>query len=171
MGNSLVTDMASVLRSDIALLTHAGRRLEYFTVGWNLTEAAMAIGAGLFAGSIALIGFGVDSLIESLSGGILLWRLYASDASERREQLALKLVGTSFLLLAGYVAVDAGASLVSRERPNASVIGIVLSVVSLVVMPLLARAKRRVAARLNSRALRTDSRRAGDGPFHNQRGT
>jgi len=158
MGNSLVTDMASVLGSDIASLTHAGRRLEYFTVGWNLTEAAVAIGAGLFAGSIALIGFGVDSLIESLSGGILLWRLCASDASERREQLALKLVGTSFLVLGGYVAVDAGASLVSRERANASVIGIVLSVVSLMVMPLLARAKRRVAARLNSPALRADSR-------------
>jgi len=87
-----------------------------------------------------------------------LWRLCASDASERREQLALKLVGTSFLVLGGYVAVDAGASLVSRERANASVIGIVLSVVSLMVMPLLGRAKRRVAARLNSPALRADSR-------------
>jgi divalent metal cation (Fe/Co/Zn/Cd) transporter len=107
-------------------------------------------------GSIALIGFGADSLIESLSGGIVLWRLY--DASERREHVALKLVGTSFLVLAGYVAVDAFASLVSREKPNASVIGTVLSVVSLVVMPLLASAKRRLAARLNSRALRADSR-------------
>jgi divalent metal cation (Fe/Co/Zn/Cd) transporter len=123
-----------------------------------LTEAAVAIGAGFLAGSIALIGFGADSLIESLSGGILLWRLYGSEVDERRERLALKLVGVSFLVLAGYVAVDASASLVSRERPNASVIGIVLSVVSLVVMPLLASAKRRVAARLNSRALHADSR-------------
>jgi divalent metal cation (Fe/Co/Zn/Cd) transporter len=151
-------DMAKVAGPETASLTRAGRRLEYFTLGWNLTEAAVAIGAGFLAGSIALIGFGADSLIESLSGGILLWRLYGSEAGERRERLALKLVGVSFLVLAGYVAVDASASLVSRERPNASVIGIVLSVVSLVVMPLLASAKRRVAARLRSRALRADSR-------------
>jgi divalent metal cation (Fe/Co/Zn/Cd) transporter len=126
-------DMAKVAGPETASLTRAGRRLEYFTLGWNLTEAAVAIGAGFLAGSIALIGFGADSLIESLSGGILLWRLYGSEAGERRERLALKLVGVSFLVLAGYVAVDASASLVSRERPNASVIGIVLSVVSLVV--------------------------------------
>jgi divalent metal cation (Fe/Co/Zn/Cd) transporter len=136
----------------------AGRRLEYFTLGWNLTEAAVAIGAGVFAGSIALIGFGIDSLIETLSGGILLWRLHATDTTEKRERLALRLVGVSFLVLAFYVAFEAGTSLLRREKPETSVVGIALSMISLIVMPLLAQAKRRVAAKLGSRALRADSR-------------
>jgi divalent metal cation (Fe/Co/Zn/Cd) transporter len=136
----------------------AGRRLEFFTLGWNLVEAIVAVGAGLVAGSIALVGFGVDSVIESISGSVLLWRLQAPQADERRERLALKLVGVSFLLLAGYVAIDAAWTLLQREAPHASLVGIVLSAASLVVMPLLARAKRRVAGRLESRALRADSR-------------
>src|SRR6266545_1455252 len=87
-----------------------GRRLEYFTLGWNLTEAAVAVSAGLFAGSIALIGFGIDSLIESLSGGILLWRLQWTKADESRERLAHRLVGISFFFLALYVTFEAGKS-------------------------------------------------------------
>jgi divalent metal cation (Fe/Co/Zn/Cd) transporter len=136
----------------------AGRRLEYFTLGWNLTEAAVAIAAGLFAGSIALIGFGVDSLIESLSGGILLWRLQSTKTDESREHLAHSLVGISFFLLALYVAFEAGKSLLHHEEPETSVVGIILSILSLIVMPLLARAKRRVAAKIDSRALYADSR-------------
>jgi divalent metal cation (Fe/Co/Zn/Cd) transporter len=136
----------------------AGRRLEYFTLSWNLGDAAVAVGAGLFAASIALIGFGIDSLIESLSGGILLWRLQRAQTDEKRERQALLLVGTSFFLLALYVAVEAGTSLLRREQPEISVVGIVLSIVSLIVMPLLAHAKRRVAARLESHALYADSR-------------
>jgi divalent metal cation (Fe/Co/Zn/Cd) transporter len=136
----------------------AGRRLEYFTLGWNLTEAAVAVSAGLFAGSIALIGFGIDSLIESLSGGILLWRLQGTETDERRERLAHRLVGISFFVLALYVAVEAAKSLLRYEQPETSIVGIVLAVVSLILMPLLARAKRRVAARLESRALYADSR-------------
>ena len=135
-----------------------GRRLEYFTLSWNLAEAIVAVGAGLFAGSIALIGFGFDSLIESLSGSILLWRLHGIEGEEKREQLAQRMVGGSFFLLALYVAFEAGKSLLHREEPEASMVGIVLSVVSLIVMPLLARAKRRVAASLNSCALAADSR-------------
>jgi divalent metal cation (Fe/Co/Zn/Cd) transporter len=135
-----------------------GRRLEYFTLGWNLTEAVVGIGAGLVAGSIALIGFGVDSIIESLSGASLLWRLQSHESDERREQIALKLVGTSFFVLAAYVAADAAKTLIQREPPDASIVGVCLAAVSLVVMPLLARAKRCVAARLNSRALVADSR-------------
>jgi divalent metal cation (Fe/Co/Zn/Cd) transporter len=135
-----------------------GRRLEYFTLTWNLAEATVAVGAGLFAGSIALIGFGFDSLIESLSGSILLWRLHRIEGEEKRERLAQRMVGVSFFLLALYVAFEAGKSLLHRDKPEASVVGIVLSVVSLIVMPLLARAKRRVAASLNSRALVADSR-------------
>ena len=79
---------------------HSGRRLEYFTLGWNLTEAVGGIGAGVIAGSIALIGFGLDSIIESLSGASLLWRLQRHEADEKREQFALKLVGISFFVLA-----------------------------------------------------------------------
>lgn len=135
-----------------------GRRLEYFTLSWNLAEAIVAVSAGLFAGSIALIGFGFDSLIESLSGSILLWRLHGIEGEEKREQLAQRMVAGSFFLLALYVAFEAGKSLLHREQPEASIVGIVLSVVSLIVMPLLARAKRRVAASLNSRALAADSR-------------
>ena len=135
----------------------AGRRLEYFTLGWNLTEAAIALVADVFAGSIALVGFGIDSLIESLSGGILLWRLQRVPSHEKREGPALMLVGISFFLLALYIAVVAATTLLRHDNQT-SVVGIVLSIVSLVAMPLLARAKRRVADRLESRALYPDSR-------------
>ena len=135
-----------------------GRRLEYLTVGWNILEWVVAIGSGLVAGSIALVGFGFDSFIEALSGGALVWRFRSDEDDERREQIALKLIGVSFLILAAYVAFDAVKSLVKREPPEASYAGIGITVLSLVVMPLLARAKRRVAAELNSRALAADSR-------------
>ncbi|HLL73651.1 MAG TPA: cation transporter [Pyrinomonadaceae bacterium] len=136
-----------------------GRRLEYLTVGWNLCEGAIAVAAGAAAGSTALVGFGLDSFIESTSGGVLIWRLrHAGEGDERRERIALKLVGASLLLLAAYVATDALWSLFKREPPEVSMVGVALAAVSLVVMPLLARAKRRVAARINSRALAADSR-------------
>jgi divalent metal cation (Fe/Co/Zn/Cd) transporter len=135
-----------------------GRRLEYMTLGWNLVEAVVAVGSGLMAGSTALIGFGVDSLIESTSGGVLLWRLSASEVGERREGIALRLVGVSFLLLAGWVAWEASEALLAGEAPERSIVGIVLAALSLLVMPLLARAKRKVAVGLGSRALEADSR-------------
>lgn len=136
----------------------AGRRLELFTLSWNVIEAAVAIGAGLLAGSVALVGFGADSVIESLSGAVLLWRLQHHVQDEERERRALRLVGISFLILAAYVAWEATHSLLSREEPHASLPGIILAALSVVVMPLLARAKRRVAGRLDSRALHADSR-------------
>jgi divalent metal cation (Fe/Co/Zn/Cd) transporter len=135
-----------------------GRRLEYFTVAWNSLEAVVAIGAGLFAGSVALVGFGVDSVIETSSGAVLLWRLRDGERGEAREAVALRLVGVSFLLLAAYVAYGAVRSLLMREPPEASYAGIAIAALSLVVMPLLARAKRRVAAQLGSRAMRADAR-------------
>ncbi|MGH9942313.1 MAG: cation diffusion facilitator family transporter [Pyrinomonadaceae bacterium] len=143
-----------------ASLVKRGRLLEYVTIGWNSLEGLIAIGAGLAAGSIALVGFGFDSVVEVSSGAALLWRLHmdAPERRERAEQVALKLVGWSFLLLAAYVAFDAVKSLVYREPPEASYVGIVLAALSLVVMPVLARAKRRVAAGINSRALAADSR-------------
>jgi len=107
--------------------TRQGRRLEYFTLGWNLTEAVVGIGAGLIAGSIALVGFGVDSIIESFSGASLLWRLQSHETGEKREQLALKVVGISFFVLAAYVAVDAAKTLVQREPPDASIVGVCLA--------------------------------------------
>lgn len=137
-----------------------GRRLEYFTLGWNMLEAVVAVGAGWLAGSIALLGFGVDSLIECTSGVILLWRLASPAHDESREQLARRLVSLSFFLLAAYVCFEAVKSLVTSELPKASVPGIVLAAVSLIVMPLLARAKRRVAANIASHALKADSRQS-----------
>ncbi len=138
-----------------------GIRLEYLTVAWNVLEGAVAILSGFFAGSVALVGFGVDSAIESGSGAILLWRLGAErrgSSIEIVERKALTLVGISFMLLVAYVTFEAVSTLLSRERPHRSVVGITLSVLSLIVMPLLARAKRRTAAQLNSAALHADSR-------------
>jgi len=138
-----------------------GIRLEYLTVGWNVLEGAIAIVAGSIAGSVALVGFGLDSAIESSSGAVLLWRLHAErngENIERLEKTALKLVGIGFLLLAAYVAFDSISTLLLREASRRSVVGIALSLASLLVMPLLARAKRRTASDLNSAALHADSR-------------
>ncbi len=135
--------------------TQKGRNLEYLTIGWNSLEAVAAIIAGLIAGSIALVGFGFDSIIEVSSGAIILWRLVSG---EHREKLALKLVGISLFALAAYVGFDAVKSLVFRESPETSYIGIFIAALSLVVMPLLARAKRSVASQLNSRAMLADSK-------------
>jgi divalent metal cation (Fe/Co/Zn/Cd) transporter len=121
----------------------------------------IAIASGMIAGSIALVGFGLDSVIEVSSGAVLLWRLRADRQAGRREyaeRLALRLVGTSFLALAVYVAFDANKALVYREAPEESLVGILLAIASLIVMPLLARAKRRVARGLNSGAMQADSR-------------
>ena len=141
-----------------AATVRRGRWLECFTITWNMLEAAVALSAGAVSGSTALVGFGIDSLIESSSGAALLWRLREGERGEEREAKALKLVGVSFLLLAGYVAFDAAKSLIAREPPEASYTGLALAALSLVVMPLLARAKRSVAAQLNSRAMKADSR-------------
>jgi len=144
-----------------AAAIHRGLSLEYFTAAWNLLEAAVALVSGAVAGSIALIGFGLDSLIEVSSGGVLLWRLHADHDEGRREKVersALKLVGWSLLLLAAYVAGESAVSLVRRKAPERSLAGIALAIASLIAMPLLARAKRRVASALSSSALQADSR-------------
>ncbi len=132
-----------------------GTRLEYLTIGWNSLEAIIAIGAGIAAGSISLVGFGFDSIIEVSSGVIILWRFFSG---EHREDIALKLVGLSFLALATYIAFDAIKSLSFREAPEESYVGIGLAIVSLIVMPLLASAKRKVASSIKSQAMHADSR-------------
>jgi len=145
---------------DRPLLIRRGKVLEYLTIGYNCLEGIIAIAAGILSGSVALVGFGLDSAIEVLSGATLLWRLEADVDEERRErveQRALRIVGVSFLLLAAYVLFDAGMSLFRREPPDESIVGIVLAAVSLVVMPLLVRAKRRVAAAIGSKALDADA--------------
>ena len=138
-----------------------GRRLEYFTIAWNSAEAVASLVAGLLAGSIALVGFGLDSVIEVSSGAVLLWRLRAEADAERRERAerrALQLVGICFLALAAYVAFDSIKGLVQREAPQESLFGIGVAIASLIAMPLLARAKRQVARQLNSGAMHADSR-------------
>ncbi len=137
-----------------------GKVLEYFTIGYNSLEGIIAIGAGIVAGSIALVGFGFDSVIEVISGFALLWRLHGDADESRRERLeqrALRIVGVSFFILAAYVTFDAVTSLVRREAPEESMVGIALAGVSLIVMPLLVRAKRRVARALGSAAMNADA--------------
>ena len=135
--------------------------LEYLTLGWNLVEGVVAIASGAVAGSVALLGFGIDSFVEMASGGIVLWRLRSERhgaSAEDVERRALKLVGISFLLLAVYVAVGSIKSLVQRQAPEHSLPGICIAVLSLIVMPYLARQKRAAAGKLNSKALHADSR-------------
>lgn len=138
-----------------------GQRLTWATIAYNALEAVLSIGAGILAGSVALVGFGLDSVLEVTSSLAALWRLRADAAPARRasaEQLALRVIGVCFLLLAAYVAVDAARALLNRRPPEQSPFGIAIALGSLLVMPLLARAKRRVAAQLASRALTAEAR-------------
>jgi divalent metal cation (Fe/Co/Zn/Cd) transporter len=144
-------------------LVARGKRLEYFTLAWNGFEALVALISGVLAGSIALVGFGLDSVIEMASAGILLWRFRADGDPERREraeQTAHRLVGGCFLLLAAYVAVESVRALWIKAQPEHSMPGILIAIAAVVVMPVLGRAKRRVSAQLGSRALHADSRQA-----------
>jgi divalent metal cation (Fe/Co/Zn/Cd) transporter len=138
-----------------------GKRLEYFTIGWNTLEGLVAVVAGLMAGSISLVGFGIDSFIEVTSGGALLWRM-SVDADvhrrERNERLALRIVGACFAALAVYIGYESVTDLIQRNEPESSLPGIILAIVSLVVMPLLSRAKRRVGNKLASAAMHADAR-------------
>ena len=153
--------MSSISIPDRSAIVRRGLRLEYLTLAWNSLEALIAIVSGMMAGSIALVGFGIDSVIECTSGAVLVWRLRTDAAAHRREEVektALKLVGISFLLLTAYVAYEAIESLLKREAPEHSIPGIVLATASLIVMPVLARAKRKVAQGLSSSAMHADSR-------------
>src|ERR687898_3552596 len=131
--------------SERVRLVRRAKQLAWLSVGWHGVEAAIAVGAGLAASSIALIGFGADSLIESAAGIILLWRFAAGRASsEDAERRAQKLIGVSFYVIAAYVGFEAVRSLLVGERPEASWVGIGLAAVTLVTMPPLAIAKGRI---------------------------
>ncbi|MBI3637204.1 MAG: cation transporter [Candidatus Rokubacteria bacterium] len=145
-------------RSDVA---RRGRQLQYITIAWNSAECVVALVAGFIAGSIALVGFGFDSAIEVTSGLAALWRLRQDRdeiARERAERQTLRMIGACFVLLAVYVLYEAVATLLNHRAPDHSVPGIVVAALSLIVMPVLVRAKRRVAARLQSGALEAEAR-------------
>lgn len=134
--------------------------LEFFTIAWNSVEAVVGLVAGIMAGSVALVGFALDSLVEGSSGAILLWRLKAEQRGasvEAIERKAVRMIALAFVALAVYVGARAVASLVTGSLPEESPTGIVLAVVSLFVMPVLARRKRVLAQQLDSRALAADS--------------
>lgn len=148
--------------SDRLAFVQRGRRLEYFTVGWNAVEGGVAVAAGVIAGSIALVGFGIDSFIEVTSGLTLMWRMSVDADVHRRElneKRALRIVGACFLLLAAYVAFESASDLWSKGKaPEHSVPGIILACVSFVVMPMLSRAKRKVGLALGSAAMHADAK-------------
>jgi divalent metal cation (Fe/Co/Zn/Cd) transporter len=142
-------------------LVRRGQRLEYFTIGYNSLEGLVSIIAGLMAGSVSLVGFGLDSAIEVASGAALLWRLHHDLNPRRREQVertTLLIVGWCFLALAVYIAYESASTLIRHEAPERSISGIIIAALSVIVMPLLARAKRRVAAGIGSGAMHADSR-------------
>jgi divalent metal cation (Fe/Co/Zn/Cd) transporter len=144
-------------------LVRRGQRLEYFTIAYNTAEGLVSIVAGLIAGSVSLIGFGLDSGIEVASGVALLWRLHYDLDRSRREQVertTLRIVGWCFVLLALYILYESGPTLIRHHPPERSIAGIIVAAVSVVVMPLLARAKRRVATGIRSGAMRSDSKQA-----------
>jgi divalent metal cation (Fe/Co/Zn/Cd) transporter len=137
--------------------------LEYFTIAWNSLEGLVAVVAGLFSGSIALVGFGMDSFMEVTSGVVLVWRMTVDadvQTRERNEKLSLAIVGVCFLALAVYVGYESISDLVSRKAPEHSVPGILLACASLIAMPLLSRAKKKVAKELGSAALHADAKQA-----------
>jgi divalent metal cation (Fe/Co/Zn/Cd) transporter len=138
-----------------------GQWLTWATLAYNSLEGVVSVGAGLIAGSVALIGFGVDSFIEVTASLAAIWRLRVDADAHRRafaERWALRVIGLCFLALAAYVAVDATWSLIGRAAPKESLVGIAIAAASLIVMPLLARAKRKVAQALASRAIRAEAR-------------
>ncbi len=137
------------------LHTRAGRRVEYFSIAWTSLEAIIGVTIGILAGSVALVGFGADSIIEVASSCVLLWSL--AEGSIDRDRVAHRLVGACFFVLAAYITFDASIDLLKQEAPRATYLGIIYAAACVIVMPMLARAKRRVAARLNSHALHADS--------------
>jgi divalent metal cation (Fe/Co/Zn/Cd) transporter len=140
-----------------------GKQLSYFTIAWNSVEGLVGVFAGATAGSISLVGFGIDSFIEVLSGATLLWQMTVdadTHRRERNERVSLKIVGTCFAGLAAYIAYESLSDLTARKAPAPSVPGIVLAAVSLIVMPILSHAKKDVSRQLSSAAMSADARQS-----------
>jgi len=155
-----VTESVSLSIDARRALVRRGLLLNGVTLGYNTLEAAVSLLAGFAAGSVALIGFGADSLIEVSSALAAQWRLRLDTNTDRRdhaERTTLRIVGWCFIALALYVAADSAKTLWFREAPETSAAGMVVTALSVVVMPLLARAKRRVAGGLSSAALHADA--------------
>jgi len=152
-----------IAHAERARLQRRGVLLEWFTVTWNMIEAAVAITAGVVASSVALIGFGIDSGIEVVAASALLWRFRKAgvDATEDEhgaaERRALYVVSGTFFILAAYIAIEAVSALVTGEEPETSTVGVVLALISIIVMPTLAYAKQRTGRALGSRALEADA--------------
>lgn len=142
-------------RSGLAELKRRGFLLEYASLAWMTVEAVVAIASGLAAHSIALLGFGLDSVIEFVAGLTVVWELRG--AEEERERFATRLIGVTFFLLAAYVAAEAVRDLLTRARPEWSAPGLAVTVAALIVMPALAVGKRRVGRALNNRTLLADA--------------
>lgn len=144
-----------------AELVRTGRMLAWFTIGWNTIEGAVGVVSGVAAGSVALVGFGADSYVEVFAGAVIIWRLaqerHGHAISEAAEKRAVRIIAVTFAVLAVGIAVESIRKLISGEHPDPSAFGIALTVVSLVVMPTLARAKQRVGQELGSRAVSADA--------------
>ncbi len=137
--------------------------LSYFTVGYNILEGILSIFAGSLAGSIALIGFGLDSFVESLSGSVMIWRFRKSgkmseEEEEKVERRATRLIGYSFFILGAYVLYESGKKLYLQEIPNPSLLGIIVAIASIIVMPLLFYLKYQTGKEIGSRGLIADSK-------------
>lgn len=146
-----------------AVLVRRGRKLEYFTIAWNALEGLVALGAGMVAGSVSLVGFGMDSFIEMSSGAALLWRMSVDTDTHQREsneRRALHIVGICFLLLAVYLIFESGRNLLFKQAPEHSLPGIILACASVIVMPILSRAKRKIGHGLGSAAMQADAKQA-----------
>jgi cation diffusion facilitator family transporter len=148
---------------DLERLYRRGLRLEYFNVGYNVAEAAASIAFGLQAGSVALMAFGLDSVVESLSGLVLIWRLrqhgrISREREERIERRAIKLVSITFFILGAYVLYESISKLVLKEKPESSLAGMIIALLSLIVMPVLTKLKYDVGIQISSKALIADAK-------------
>ena len=148
-------------RDERTAAVEQARRLNVLTIVWNGTEGVIAVIAGLAAGSVSLVGFGFDSAIEVSAASILAWRLHqerSTGCKQESDRLATRAIAVSFAALAAYIGVEATRDLIGEARPDVSVVGIVLASLSLVLMPVLARAKRRLAPALGSAAVIADAK-------------
>ena len=147
----------TVTAGDLGRLRRRGFALEYFSVAWMIAEAGVAVTAGIVAGSVALTGFGLDSVIELAAAAIVIWQLRGETAGQDRDTRAVRLVGVTFFALAAYLTAEGIASLVTAARPAPSPAGLAITAAALAVMPALAVAKRRTGRALGSRTLVADS--------------